>query len=165
MSAIVLIDTSVLLNILNVPGYSQDKATIDNQYKLHIENRDRLLLPMATILETGSHIADIRNGRQRRNWGEIFVSLVKQTQRGEAPWSPLPFPDLECILTWIDEFPDFVSRGIAVGGGQINQSKAAGFADLTIIKDWEKQRELHSMTRVMIWSLDNGLQGYDTGMP
>ncbi len=148
MSAIILIDTSILLNILDVPGYNQDKEAVQQQYEQHVQNGDQLLLPMATVVETGSHVADIPNGYHRRAWGQIFVNLVKQTHRGEAPWSPIAFPKLDSIVQWLDDFPEFAGRKI-------------GFADMTIIKDWERTCAQHTMSQVKIWSLDHGLLGYD----
>lgn len=148
MSAIVLIDTCVLLNILNVPGYNQDRTLIDREFQKLVQQGDTLLLPMATILETGSHIADIPNGHHRRRWGEIFVEQIKETHQRNAPWSPIAFPDLDSIIPWLDEYPDFAARSV-------------GFANVTIIKDWEKVCDRHPMSRVKIWSIDGGLKGYD----
>ena len=135
MNTIVIIDTCILLNILDVPGHNQDKESIEIEFQQHVQQGDRLLLPMATILETGSHIAKI-------------PELVIQTHRGEAPWSPIAFPDLDSIILWLDQFPDFAMQGV-------------GFADVTIIKDWEKVCDRHPMSRVKIWSIDGDLGGYD----
>jgi hypothetical protein len=33
--------------------------------------------------------------------------------------------------------------------------------DLSMIKEWERQCELHRARRVFIWSLDGHLAGYD----
>lgn len=148
MSRIVLIDTSVLLNILRVPGYDQNWESVRQQYEKHLDQEDNLLLPMATILETGSHIADIRNGAHRREWGQLFVDVVKKTYQRETPWQPLAFPTLATIVSWLDQFPDLVTEG-------------KGLADVTIIKDWEQERDRHPLSRVIIWSLDKKLHGYD----
>jgi len=57
-------------------------------------------------------------------------------------------PATDDWLAWLDEFPDSAMRGVSIG-------------DLTIIKEYERQCELHPTRRVLIWSLDDDLQGYD----
>jgi len=39
--------------------------------------------------------------------------------------------------------------------------RKTGLADLTIIKEFERQCELHRLHRVFVWSCDHHLQGYD----
>ena len=149
MSAIVLIDTVVLLNILNVPSNNQDRQQVmqdlENQ---HIRQDNHLLLPMATVLETGNHIADLRDGGHRHKYGTAFVQLIRKAILGEEYWKVMPFPDPQAILTWLDQFPDDLTRKI-------------GFSDATIINEWKKQCHRAPMSRVFIWSLDKKMLGYD----
>lgn len=49
MSAIVLIDTSIYLNILDVPGRNQARDAVFAELERHINARDHLLLPAASI--------------------------------------------------------------------------------------------------------------------
>lgn len=57
MGAICLIDTSIFLEILNVPHKASQSELIFQELKEKIEAGESLFLPMATILETGNHIA------------------------------------------------------------------------------------------------------------
>jgi hypothetical protein len=69
MSSICLIDTSIFLEILNVPNYNQHRASVleDFQtYATYAQSGCTFLLPMATILETGNHIAQNGDGTMRR---------------------------------------------------------------------------------------------------
>ena len=50
MKAIVLVDTSVLLNVLRVPAKSGARSAVLAQLEVHILADDQLLLPMATVL-------------------------------------------------------------------------------------------------------------------
>ena len=45
-----------------------------------------LILPLATIIETGNHIAHISNGDERRKRATIFAQYLEKTAKGEAPW-------------------------------------------------------------------------------
>ena len=74
MSSICLIDTSVFLNILNVPRCNEDRM---QNFKEYIELGCTFLLPMATILETGNHIAQNGDGTIRRKTAIHFVKEVK----------------------------------------------------------------------------------------
>lgn len=150
--SIVLVDTSVFCEIVPVPGRSQLRDEILGQLEEHIQNEVTLLLPIATILETGNHIAHINDGRQRRVTAEKFVQLVQQALgniEGPAPWTvPQPLLSPEDLQRYLNEFPDHAMREIGLG-------------DLSIIKEYERQCQLHQLRRVFIWSLDDHLSAYD----
>lgn len=57
MANIVLVDTSILLNILGVPHMSDQRVEVKEQLEDYIRRGDHLFLPIATVLETGNHIA------------------------------------------------------------------------------------------------------------
>ena len=66
MSTIVLLDTSVYLNILDVPDFNQDRDEVFTTLQDSIGCGDYFLLPLATVWETGNHIADLADGQTRR---------------------------------------------------------------------------------------------------
>ncbi len=150
--SIALVDTSIFCNILDVPQKNQDRAIVFTQLEEYIRGGMTLLLPVATILETGKHIAHLRDGRLRRALAKRFVKIVRQALAGldnNAPWIvPQPLLDPAALCEYLDEFPDYAMRGISL-------------ADLSIIKEYERQRKLFSGHRVFIWSLDEHLQAYD----
>ena len=82
MSAICLIDTSIFLEILDVPRKATRSEQVIQELKGKIENDEILFLPMATILETGNHIAQNGDGDQRRACALKFVSLVQNAMDG-----------------------------------------------------------------------------------
>ena len=51
MSAIVIVDTSVLLNVLDVPAFNQDRDEILTQFRELLDSGASFLLPMAAIFE------------------------------------------------------------------------------------------------------------------
>lgn len=65
MRDVYFIDTSVLLNILSVPNRNQCESQIKNELMEYVRRNVVLILPLATIIETGNHIAHIDNGWQR----------------------------------------------------------------------------------------------------
>jgi len=157
MSAIILLDTSVYLNVLDVPRFNQDRSNVLGSFKRSIQAGDYFLLPLATVWETGNHIADLDTGQTRRIYADKFVDDVTKAFQGETPYRVTHFPDRDEFLRWLGNFPQFVMRSKSFK----KQREGISLADLSIIKEWERNCELHPMTRVRVWSLDEDLACYD----
>lgn len=155
MSSIYLIDTSIFLEILNVPNYNQHRASVLEDFKTYSLAGCTFLLPMATILETGNHIAQNGDGTMRRKTAKRFVKEVKEAFTGVAPWRPTTFPNTAEILKWIDQFPDEAGKNKAH-----NKQEGTSFGDFSIIQEFHKSCEMFSMSEVFIWSLDSDLKNY-----
>lgn len=143
-----IIDTSVFTNILNIPGFNQNRGSIIENFKTRIRNEDMFFLPFVVLVETGNHIAQI-SGNAKFTKAIEFTQQVQNALNDETPWKPLRFPEKDDLREWIDGFPEKASQGI-------------GFGDYSIIKDWEEQKNLFPSYSVRIWSLDSGLQGYES---
>ncbi|QDH78361.1 hypothetical protein FKX85_04620 [Echinicola soli] len=143
-----LIDTSIITNILDIPGKNQDKLEVREDFKNRIKNKDSFFLPYATLVETGNFIAQL-NGDLKRIKSLEFAEQIKLALDNQAPWKPLKFPEKESLSLNINKFPEFASKGI-------------GFGDFSIIQDWEEQRNAFQAFAVKIWSLDKALQGYES---
>ena len=146
---VVLVDTSIFLNVLDVLGFNQDRVTVVNRLAERLTARESLLLPVAAIFETGNHIAQLSDGGLRRKMAERFVEEVRMALDGTAPWVPAKPIDIGDIAEWLDEFPDHAMRG-------------RGLGDVSIIAEWQRQRLLSPQRRIEIWALDEHLQGYVT---
>ena len=145
---VVLLDTSILTNVLRVPGFDQDAEDVWVELE-RLSNRDvTLLLPLVVVFETGNHIGHVRDGRERRKTAERFVSTMRRTIDGKAPWTPLRMIDLAEMASWLDGFPDAAVRG-------------QGLGDHSIVQEWHLARDRFKQHRVRIWSTDAALQGYD----
>lgn len=147
-AAVRIVDTSVLCNILRVPTMDQAGERAEHELREALRQGDVLLLPIAVIYETGNHIAQNGDGRVRRNVARAFVDLVQKAFSGQVPFTPTPLHDADEMLKWIADFPNRAGEGI-------------GFADLSIVRIFERQCELNQGRRVLIWSYDRHLQGYD----
>jgi hypothetical protein len=155
MSSICLIDTSIFLEILNVPNYNQHRALVLEDYQTYAKSGCSFLLPMATILETGNHIAQNGDGTIRRIIALRFVKEVKEAFTGVAPWRTTTFPNTAEIMLWIDQFPDLAGKNKAP-----DKQEGTSFGDLSIIAEFNKSCKLFPMSEVFIWSLDRDLQSY-----
>ena len=148
MSCVRIVDTSILCNLLRVPQMDQDAERAAREFEAAQANRDVFLLPVAVIYETGNHIAHVANGAKRHAVAEGFVELVRRAFEGEVPFIPTPLQNPESMVEWLGEFPGRATAGM-------------GFGDLAITKVWEEQAALNQSRRVLIWSYDRHLQGYD----
>jgi predicted nucleic acid-binding protein len=148
MSSIVIVDTSVLLNIMELPGRNQHKSAVLERLGVLIDAGDYLFIPMAAIVEVGNHIAQVKNGAQRRAAAERFVKEVRSALADEAPWKPINFPSNQEVLSWLDAFPESATQGIGMG-------------DLSIKKEWEELSRRHRMSRGWVWTLDADLADLD----
>ncbi len=148
MSAIVLVDTSILLNVLNVAGRNQQRDHVLRMFATRIENDDHLFIPLAAIIETGTHIAHMADGGLRRPAAQRFTAAVQDALDNVAPWKPLNFPGHSDLSAWLLKFPDSAGRKVGMG-------------DLSIQHEWAQLCRKYPMSRVLIWSVDADLQGYD----
>ncbi len=152
--SICLVDTSAFCELLAVPQMDARHGEMVALLKSKLEARETLLLPMVTILETGNHIGQHGDGRQRRQAAERFTAQVRMALQGQSPFVPTRLLNRETLLEWLEEFPDWAMRSDSRG-------KGSGLGDLAIVKDFEYQCALHRARRVYIWSLDEHLAGYD----
>ena len=131
-----------------------DHKDVLAKLKGKIKSGETLLLPMATILETGNHIGQNGDGGKRRAAAQRFTDMVTQAILGTIPFTPTPFFDAEALGVWLSEFPDWAMRNDPKG-------KGSGLGDLSIQKEWMRQRDLHPRKRVYVWSKDVHLSALD----
>lgn len=146
---ICIVDTSVLVELLNLPGLASRHDGMVARFAQRQAAREQFLLPIAALIETGNHVAHIPDGTTRRKSADDFVRFAAASLQGESPFTPTPLPLIPDVTSWLTDFPDHAMRGV-------------GLADRSLIALWDVQRQLHPQRRVYIWSLDDALVGYDT---
>lgn len=143
------IDTSVMANMLKIPGRCNDAESVQEKFKQVLEAKEVLILPIATIIETGNHIAHIADSNARRSIAGKFGEYLRKTAEGEAPWQLYGIEiDKEGLLYLADHIEENASQKIGIG-------------DMSIIHAYDQYREtVPGIGRIMIWSTDTHLQGY-----
>ena len=152
--SVCILDTSILCELLQVPNLCSRFEEVIEKMDAKVRNKEILLLPLVAVLETGNHIGQNGNGQIRRSTAERFVKTVEDALRGRAPFAPIRPIEIETLVEWLSDFPDWVQRNDAKG-------KGSGLGDLTIVKEWERQRRLNPHSRVYIWSFDLHLSSYN----
>ena len=69
MTDIVIIDTSVLLNLLDIEGRNQNRDESISELHRLANHSAEFLIPLAAVFETSNHIKRAANGR-RREWAK-----------------------------------------------------------------------------------------------
>ena len=143
------IDTSVMLNLLEVPDRCNEADRIKQEWKQSLASNDTLIMPSATIIETGNHIAHIRNADKRRKIASRFGEFLQKTAMEEAPWQLYEVKNIKEELLYLAEhIEDFAT-------------KKTGIGDMSIIYAYERYiEETPAIGTIMIWSTDAHLQGY-----
>lgn len=156
MSGVCIIDTSIFLNLLNVPGRNQEKNKVIKDFKEYAELGTSFILPMATIIETGNHIAQNGDGGTRRAVALRFCAAVKGAFNGAAPYRPSDFPRNSEVNGWIDKFPDLAGQNKTPE----KTTEGTSFGDLSIIEEFNNCTAKFPMSEVFIWSLDSDLAAF-----
>lgn len=144
MSAVCLLDTSIFVHLLNIPGMGNKKAEIQADMGKKLESGEQFFLPLAAVLETSNHIGHIKEESRRVQCATLFVKQVKQALAGTAPFKPVQFFNEDIFTQWLDEFPQHARKGRGIG-------------DMSIVKDWNLLCERYQGQRVYVWSLDKDL--------
>jgi hypothetical protein len=135
MKEVLVIDTSVLCVWLKVPGkldcgskssdetnWNFERAVNEFDEDLATEMGLLYVVPVATLIETGNHIAQSK-GRGRENAVMGFQKLLKDLAKANAPWAPFANQQELWTQTQLQQlaerWPDLAKRGVGVGDATI----------------------------------------------
>ncbi|MFO0755393.1 MAG: hypothetical protein U0359_02815 [Byssovorax sp.] len=138
MRKVLIVDTSILCVWLSVPGKEScgsdadrwDKRRVDQVLDRERANKTTFVLPLATIIETGNHIAQAPGDRFAR--ASELGKLIALTADGTSPWaaftqqSELWSPEgLRALST---TWPHVAANRLSIGDATIGKV-AAYYAD------------------------------------
>lgn len=158
MSETVFLDTSVLLNLLDIPRKNSHRAEAVTEFKrLARDVSVVLIIPVTAIIETGNHIAQLADGALRRERAALLCQWLRQAIDGTSPWG----------LSRA-EWDDATLGRLIDGHAQLPAlpelaSQKVGAGDAAILH--ERQRflervEVPSGQPVRIWTYDQELGSY-----
>lgn len=82
----IFIDTSVLTNLLMIPGKDQQFEEARRDFEEYKNQKVLVILPVTAMVETGNHIAQLSSGHDRRICATRFRELLLQCVKEESPW-------------------------------------------------------------------------------
>ncbi|NEQ72580.1 MAG: hypothetical protein F6K23_05550 [Okeania sp. SIO2C9] len=131
MKKVLIIDTSILCVYLGIPGKETcgsednkwDKVKVYEILEKEEKAKTIFVLPLATIIETGNHIAQANS--KRYEIAKELGNLMKLTADNQTPWAAFieqsKLWDTENLKDLADEFPNFASQGLALGDATIKR--------------------------------------------
>lgn len=155
MPVVSFVDTSVLCDLLKVPGKCQRHDEVRAELARLHESGVQLVLPIASIIETGNHIAQAGRGHGRRASAKAFVELLRLTAEGGAPWVLHSVAWDSRMLGLLCDGPGDIGTFVEMAG-----TGALGAGDMAILAE----RELYAMRtagiEVRVWTHDERLAAY-----
>lgn len=126
---VLIIDSSILCCWLQIPhkeicGPTNDRWDYDRveaQIRDEIDNGAVLVLPVASLIETGNHIAH-SNG-EKYQLASSLCALLHKTILEEEPWAAFEHQaelwKNEKLTILADSWPDFAIQGLGIGDATI----------------------------------------------
>jgi hypothetical protein len=109
---------------------------------------------VTAVIETGNHIAQLPDGRLRRQYADKLATLLKLVIDGNAPW----------VLHTVERGPDFLRTLIDGAGTGIPLSdqvmRKLGLGDLRLLAERELYTRRVSGVEAGIWTLDDQLRSH-----
>ncbi|MDO7884263.1 hypothetical protein [Hymenobacter cheonanensis] len=149
MQEIHIIDTSIFCDLVNVPDKCTDSEATFQQFEALLNQQNTtLLLPAATVYETGNYIAQVAPGIGQNNASQRFNAFINGAFRESPPWILSPLPDSQIIIERLEQAPSPLISGL-------------GMRALANIELYKGRCALHLSARVRIWSHDPSMAQYD----
>lgn len=154
MNRVVFIDTSVMCNLLPVPGRNQNEDMVKGQLAEMLDQGVKMILPITALIETGNFIAQLSSGHERRATAAKLSDVLSMICDGTAPW-------ILHDVAWGSRFlADFLA-GAGTGQSWIDHATAEiGAGDLCILTEREQYRARTAIQNVGLWTLDAGLSSF-----
>jgi len=160
MREVRFVDTSVLCNLLPVPGKCQDREAVVTEVRAVTQRSDiQLVLPVAAVIETGNHIAQLADGSQRRDCARRFAKVLNGVVGGELPWVLHSVPWDAQLIQLICDGPGEVPNLADMASAQV------GAGDVSILAECHLYAERTSNVLVTVWTYDQGLAAYAPAVP
>jgi hypothetical protein len=151
-----LIDASVLVELLKVPGKSdRHEATVAELERRAQRGDIELRLPVAALVEAGNHVSKIADGGARRDCALRLERMIVATLERTVPWS---FATLEWDVDFLRELVH-PSDAAAPSAVQALATQYIEMGDLLIVNEFRRLRaSLDPRARdVGVWTYDSTL--------
>jgi len=160
MQRVLIIDTSILCVWLQVPGKTTcgsaaeqwNKERVDQALEQEIQAGTTLVLPLATIIETGNHISQAAS--QRYEMAQALARIMAEAADGKTPWAAFTIQtdlwDADGLKKLATEWAALASQKLSIGDATIK----------TVAEYYAR-----SGFEVEIFTGDKGLKAYQPSLP
>jgi hypothetical protein len=150
---VTFIDTSILCELLRVPGKCQQHEAVRDEFERRIGDGERFVIPITAVIETGNHIAQA--GGDRRAAADRFCKLLATAGSGAAPF-------VIHQESWDDGFLSELCAGNGTGQPFIDLAGNGqmGAGDVAILVERDRFRERSAFGTIGIWTLEAVMNAY-----
>ena len=156
MRRLELLDTSVVVELLQVPGFADRHEETVAAFTERANAGTELQMPVAALVEAGGHVGRIDNGHHRRQCATLLSRFVEHTIARSAPWS---FAAME----WDEEL---LRQLVNPGDGPVTPlvdslaTKHLEMGDLLIVAEFKRVRGNldPDVVDVDVWTYDGELR-------
>jgi hypothetical protein len=136
---VLIIDTSILCVWLDIPGMascgqdgdSWNKQRVEEKIQAEMQQQSTFVLPLATIIETGNHIAKAKHSRKER--GENLADLIRKSADKKTPWAAFSDQSVlwspEKLKKLADDWPKLAAQKMSLGDATI-KAVASFYAEM-----------------------------------
>jgi hypothetical protein len=157
MAQLVFVDTSILCVLLQIPGKSDDRSQLVQEFEQRQGNGAVFVIPIAAVVEPGNHIAQLSDGHDRESRSRALENLLDRSLAATHPW----------VMSGV-AWDHVLVRSIIDGGGSAPDLVQAarshvGTGDLSILAEmraFSARTETPSALAVELWTLDAGLKAF-----
>lgn len=153
MRPVSFIDTSVLCNLIPVPGRDQNAEEVKRVMIDRLAQGERFILPMTSVIETGNFIAQLKDGTVRRQTAGKLEQILRLICEGKAPWV---LHDVAWDRSFLNQFLEGADTMMSYVQHAVNQ---LGAGDLCILTERQQYHD-RSGIRANIWTYDEGLDSH-----
>lgn len=149
------IDTSILLEILEVPNKCKDSMKYKKEFaEFTKQSQANVIMPISVLIETGNHINHIKSNPQAKETStQKFLEILNLFINSTNPWFFYGYDFNEKdIKRVIETYQGYRYSGTGLGDIFILDSYKEYVSKL---KDSGNRNH-----KIMIWTLDERLQGY-----
>jgi hypothetical protein len=155
VSRVTFIDTSVLCELLAVPGKSQQSQAVREELDSRVKRGERFVIPVTAVIETGNHITQAQGDRYAA--AERLCTLIYSIIGGDQSFLLHEF-------FWDGAFLKDVCGGDATGRdlGQWAAASGMGAGDIAILVERDRfvARSAFPKEEVTIWTLEAIMAAY-----
>lgn len=155
MSRVTFIDTSVLCELLEVPGKAQQAPDVNGELQRRVQQGERFVIPVTAVIETGNHIAQASSG-DRYAAAQRLLGLLRATIAGDRSF-------LRHEFTWDAGFVEAICDGGSTGEDLAQRAAARmGAGDVAILVERDRfvASSVFCRDDVDLWTLDVALAQY-----
>ena len=129
MQKVLIIDTSILCVYLKVPFMEEcdpnhdkwDYKRVAEKINAEINQKSLLVLPLATLIETGNHIAHVQG--ERYDLAKSLSEIIVKVATAEEPWAAFTAQSelwgAENLVKLAYEWPKLAAEKLSIGDATI----------------------------------------------